>query len=347
LLVTSEEYRFIAAEQLRQVDITECRIVLEPIGRNTAPALTVAALLSAGSPGEEPGGGAAAAITGAGTDPILLVMPSDHLIADLAAFHQALAEGAEQAAGGAIVVFGIVPTTPETGYGYICTGGAIPDARTARSLAGFTEKPDLDTARGYLADGRYLWNSGMFMVRSSVWLAAIERCRPGIAAACHAAVAGASSEGVFLRLGKAAFAACPSESIDYAVMERLGEQAGAAAQPAAPSLWGAVIPLAAGCGRCPTRTARATCSAATSSSRKATAISSRRIRVSWRLWASKTWLSSRRPTPFSLRRAAGPRTSRSSSIASRSTTRTSPSSIAGSTGPGVGTNPWIRGPASR
>ena len=246
LLVTSEEYRFIAAEQLRQVDITECRIVLEPIGRNTAPALTVAALLSAGSPGEEPGGGAAAAITGAGTDPILLVMPSDHLIADLAAFHQALAEGAEQAAGGAIVVFGIVPTTPETGYGYICTGGAIPDARTARSLAGFTEKPDLDTARGYLADGRYLWNSGMFMVRSSVWLAAIERCRPGIAAACHAAVAGASSEGVFLRLGKAAFAACPSESIDYAVMERLGEQAGAAAQPAAPSLWGAVIPLAAG-----------------------------------------------------------------------------------------------------
>ena len=130
-------------------------------------------------------------------------MPSDHLIADLAAFHQALAEGAAQAAAGAIVAFGVVPLTPETGYGYIRTGGPLPGGGSLRdgasaaggapalALAGFTEKPDAETARCYLADGGYLWNSGMFMVRASVWLAAIELCRPDIATACRAAVAGA------------------------------------------------------------------------------------------------------------------------------------------------------------
>lgn len=262
LLVTNEEYRFIVADQLAQIGITGCRIVLEPTGRNTAPALTVAALLALSDATDAAGtvslGGAApAAGTGAPAleaDPILLVMPSDHLIADLTAFHQALAEGAEQAAAGAIVVFGIVPLTPETGYGYIRTGGSLPGAKTALSLAAFTEKPDSETARRYLAEGGYLWNSGMFMVRASVWLAALDRCRPDIAAGCRAAVTGARVDGVFARLDKTAFAACPAESIDYAVMERLGVAPAAAGAPETGSAsnagtvpaYGAVIPLAAG-----------------------------------------------------------------------------------------------------
>lgn len=236
LLVTNEEYRFIIADQLAQVGVSDCRIVLEPVGRNTAPALAVAALLAPGAAALDAGE------TGCGdSDPILLVMPSDHLIADIPAFHQALAEGAEQAAAGAIVVFGVVPTSPETGYGYVRTGAQLENGVTARALAGFAEKPDAETARRYLADG-YLWNSGMFMVKSSVWIQAIEQCRPDIAAACRAAVAGARTEGVFVRLSKTAFAGCPAESIDYAVMERLGREAEAAPG----SLRGVVIPLAAG-----------------------------------------------------------------------------------------------------
>jgi mannose-1-phosphate guanylyltransferase / mannose-6-phosphate isomerase len=233
LLVTNEDYRFIVADQLSQVGITDPRIVLEPVGRNTAPALTVAALLCVDE-----------------SDPVLLVMPSDHLIADLAAFHQALAEGAELAASGVIVAFGVVPVAPETGYGYVRMGDAVPGARTARALAAFTEKPDAETARQYLAGGGYVWNSGMFMIKCSVWLAAIEATRPDIASACRAAIASAKTDGVFIRLGKAAFSDCASESIDYAVMERLGaapdqEQPGG---PGAerPSLRGVVVPLDAG-----------------------------------------------------------------------------------------------------
>ena len=229
LLITGEDYRFIVADQLAQVGISDCRIVLEPVGRNTAPALTVAALLTDADHG--------------GSDPILLVMPSDHLIADLAAFHRALAEGAEQAAAGMVVVFGVVPTSPETGYGYIRTGEGLAKAATARALAAFAEKPDVETALRYLTDGGYVWNSGMFMVRASVWLTAIEQCRPDIAAACRAAVASARADGVFIRLDKPAFSACPSESIDYAVMERLGQQRSTERGAA---LRGAVIPLTAG-----------------------------------------------------------------------------------------------------
>jgi mannose-1-phosphate guanylyltransferase / mannose-6-phosphate isomerase len=228
LLVTNEDYRFVIADQLAQVGVSEPRIVLEPVGRNTAPALTVAALLSADD-----------------SDPILLVMPSDHLIADLAAFHRALAEGAEQATAGAIVAFGVAPLTPETGYGYIRTGAAVQGAEGARALAAFTEKPDAETARRYLSEGGYLWNSGIFMVRGSVWLAAIEQSRPDIAAACRAATAAARTDGIFIRLDKAAFSACPSESIDYAVMEELGREKADARQPG-PRLSGVVVPLDAG-----------------------------------------------------------------------------------------------------
>jgi mannose-1-phosphate guanylyltransferase / mannose-6-phosphate isomerase len=221
LLTTNAEYRFMIADQLNAVGKESARIVLEPVGRNTAPALTVAALL-----------------TTEAADPVLLVMPSDHLIADVPAFHRVVAEGARLASTGKIVAFGVPPTHPETGYGYIRVGEALRGTPTARELVGFVEKPDSKTAQEYLKRGGYLWNSGMFMVTRSVWLASIERWRPDIAAASRAAVASARTDGRFIHLDKAAFAACPSESIDYAVMEHIGRQSS--------ELEGAVVPLDAG-----------------------------------------------------------------------------------------------------
>lgn len=225
MVVCNEEYRFVIAEQLRLMG-TPGTIVLEPCGRNTAPALTLAAL---------------AAVKGA-ADSVLLVMPADHVIADTAAFQQVVRQGAALAAQGAVVTFGITPDAPETGYGYIQSGLAYTDG--ASLIARFVEKPDLATAQSYLDAGDYLWNSGLFMMQASSWLSAIGVCRPDILAACQAAWDLGATDGEFVRVGKDAFAACPSDSIDYAVMERIaaaGDGAKASALPA-----GVVIPLAAG-----------------------------------------------------------------------------------------------------
>jgi len=222
LIVSNEEYRFIIAEQLRQVGVRSAQIVLEPVGRNTAPALTLAALAAAQD----------------GQDPVLLVMPADHVIVDLPAFQQAIAEGAAQAGAGRLVTFGIVPDRAETGYGYIRVGPLAGDARTARVLAEFVEKPDAATAARYVASGEYFWNSGIFMMKASVWLAAVKHFRADIAQACDMAFEGRQVDADFLRVDKAAFAACPSDSIDYAVMEKL---------QSAPALGqGVVVPLSAG-----------------------------------------------------------------------------------------------------
>ncbi|MBN1630605.1 MAG: cupin domain-containing protein [Thermoleophilia bacterium] len=228
IVVTSEDYRFMVADQLRDVGVTAPRIVLEPVGRNTAPALTVAALLpnGNGAGSHDPGDAGAA-------DPVLLVAPSDHLIRDVPAFLAAVAEGAAQAESGLLVTFGIVPDRPETGYGYIRVDGPLPGASTACVLAGFTEKPDAATAADYLGSGDYLWNSGIFMVKRSVWLAAIERYRPDILDACRKALEGRDTDGLFVRMDADAFAACPADSIDYAVMERVGAAQNAAAAGAA------------------------------------------------------------------------------------------------------------------
>lgn len=221
LVVSNEEYRFVIAEQLRQMG-KRGRIVLEPAGRNTAPALTLAALLASAE----------------GADPVLLVMPADHVIPNLAAFQGAIAEGAAQAEAGAFVTFGIVPDRAETGYGYIRSGAALEDGKSARSLDAFVEKPDAATAAEYVASGRYLWNSGIFMMKASRWLAAIERFNPTMAEACRKAMAQATTDADFVRADKAAFLACPSDSIDYAVMEKL---------PTASDLGrGVVVPLSAG-----------------------------------------------------------------------------------------------------
>lgn len=235
MVVCNEEYRFVIAEQLRLLDKPGL-IVLEPCGRNTAPALTLSALFA----------------TGSGADPVLLVMPADHVITDTSAFQRVVSEGALLAADGAVVTFGITPDTPETGYGYIQSGAsyggpagqAAPS--TARLITRFVEKPDLATARAYLDEGTYLWNSGLFMMRASVWVAAMNACRPDIVLACQAALAQGSTDGEFVRVGKDAFASCPSDSIDYAVMERIAASA-PGFHPGAPTLPpGVVIPLSAG-----------------------------------------------------------------------------------------------------
>ncbi|WP_323034217.1 mannose-1-phosphate guanylyltransferase/mannose-6-phosphate isomerase [Pararhodobacter sp.] len=221
LIVTNEEYRFIIAEQLRQIGVSSPQIVLEPCGRNTAPALTLAALAAHGE-----------------GDPVLLVMPADHVIADLGAFQRAIAEGGELAAGGALVTFGIVPDRAETGYGYIRGGAILAEGSQGRALAEFVEKPDRDTAQRYLESGEYFWNSGIFMMKASVWLRAIERFNPDMASACTVAYAGCTPDADFIRLEQGAFERCPSDSIDYAVMERLSD---------APELGqGVVVPMAAG-----------------------------------------------------------------------------------------------------
>ncbi|MBS1210118.1 MAG: mannose-phosphate guanylyltransferase/mannose-6-phosphate isomerase [Proteobacteria bacterium] len=206
IIVTNEDHRFIIAEQLRQIGKASDRIVLEPIGRNTAPAMQLAALVA----------------TQDGSDPILLVMPADHVVANTAAFQAAMAEGLKQAEAGALVTFGIVPDHAETGFGYLRTGDVLPGAVSARALAAFVEKPDAARAAEYVASGQYLWNAGIFMMRASVWLKALAALQSEISAACQTAVADAKRDTDFIRVSKAAFTTCPSNSIDYAVMEKLG-----------------------------------------------------------------------------------------------------------------------------
>ena len=200
-IVTNEEHRFLALEQLREIGIEPGAALLEPVARNTAPALTLAAL---------------AAIEN-GEDPVLVVTPADQTVADTAAFNRAMHDAIVKAAEGAIVILGVTPDRPETGYGYI---QAQVEHTPTLVVERFVEKPDEATARQYLEEGSYYWNAGMFVLKASVWLQAIERFRPDIGTATRTAWAQGSSDAAFVRLGKAEFAAIPSDSIDYAVMER-------------------------------------------------------------------------------------------------------------------------------
>ncbi len=221
IVVCNNEHRFMVAEQLRAAGIEGAQVLLEPIGRNTAPALALAALFAVQN----------------NLDPVLLVMPADHVVADREAFHAAVTLGFEAARAGALATFGIVPVGPETGYGYIRTGSGRQDG--SFDLLAFVEKPTLERAQEYFASGRYLWNSGLFMMRASVWLEALESFHPAMAAVCRRAVDSSTRETDFVRIDATAFAACPSDSIDYAVMEKLAEQ---------PQLGipGVVVPMAAG-----------------------------------------------------------------------------------------------------
>jgi mannose-1-phosphate guanylyltransferase / mannose-6-phosphate isomerase len=218
MVICNEQHRFMVAEQLRQVGAEQATILLEPVGRNTAPAVALAAL-QAGAAGE---------------DPLLLVLPADHVIRDAAAFRAAAQAGAALAEEERLVTFGIVPDKAETGYGYIKAGASLasPVPAAAFAVAAFVEKPDLATAERYVAAGDYYWNSGMFLFRASVYLEELERFAPAMLAACRKALETAQQDLDFIRVDAAAFAACPADSIDYAVMEKTAAAA--------------VIPLAAG-----------------------------------------------------------------------------------------------------
>ena len=233
IVVCNDSHRFVTRRQLHEIGIADAQLIAEPVGRNTAPALTLAALLAAGR---------AEAV-----DPVLLVMPADHAIPDLASFHAAVAvalratraRSVARSFGDAIVTFGVVPLEPATGYGYLRIGGTSAFDQGAFALDRFVEKPTLDVAREYVDSKEYLWNSGLFVVRASVWLRAMESFEPTMLAACKASLASAKRVGDDLLPDAAVFATCPSNSIDYAVMEKLGSH---------PELGihGAVVPLDAG-----------------------------------------------------------------------------------------------------
>ncbi|MBV6776678.1 mannose-1-phosphate guanylyltransferase/mannose-6-phosphate isomerase [Xanthomonas euvesicatoria] len=203
IVVANEEHRFMAAEQLQQLGVKPSAILLEPKGRNTAPAIAVAALEA----------------TRDGADPLLLVLPSDHVIQNEAAFQAAVTLAATAAEQGKLVTFGIKPTAPETGYGYIKAGPGT----GASAVERFVEKPDLATAQSYLASGEYYWNSGMFLFRASRYLEELRKFHPAIADACQKAWENGKRDADFTRLDKDAFAASPSDSIDYAVMEKTAD----------------------------------------------------------------------------------------------------------------------------
>ncbi len=202
LIVCNDAHRFMVDEQARQLNKKPQAIILEPCGRNTAPAVAIAALYAQKT----------------GSDPVLLILPADHLIQDVPAFHQAVQSGVEQAEQGSLVTFGIVPTLPETGYGYIRAeqrGNSL-----ACPVAEFVEKPDLATAINYLSSGDYYWNSGMFMFRASRYLEELQHYQPDMLIACQNAMTSMTSDLDFQRLDETDFAACPANSIDYAVMEK-------------------------------------------------------------------------------------------------------------------------------
>lgn len=203
VVICNEDHRFMVAEQLRQIDMLSHNIILEPVGRNTAPAIALAALNAVAQ----------------GNDPIMLVLAADHIINDVEAFHRAIDLALPHAAAKSLVTFGIVPTGPETGYGYIqrgeCKNGSV-----IAPVQRFVEKPDSETAQSYIETGEYYWNSGMFMFRAKRYLEELEKFRPDILAACRDALANTECDKNFINVDRDAFSACPDDSVDYAVMEK-------------------------------------------------------------------------------------------------------------------------------
>jgi mannose-1-phosphate guanylyltransferase/mannose-6-phosphate isomerase len=209
LLVANEEHRFMIAEQLREIQVVPRSFLLEPVGRNTAPAACVAALV----------------LTETETDPLMLIMPSDHRIGDVDALINAINRAAPVARAGALVTFGIAPERTETNFGYIRRGGELEALEGMFAVAEFVEKPDEKRAKGYIASGEYLWNSGIFLFPAKLYLDELERLQPEIIVGCRQALAKARRDPDFIRLDKEAFSACDGDSIDYAVMEHTSRAA--------------------------------------------------------------------------------------------------------------------------
>ena len=200
LAVCNEDHRFMMAEQLWEIGVKSAAIILEPMGRNTAPAVAIAAL------------------TATSEDDVLLILPADHVISDLDIFHKAVVQAKALAEQGFLVTFGIVPTEPETGYGYIKRD--ILQHGSAYSVAAFVEKPDAETAKQYLKSGDFYWNSGMFAFKAGSFLTELEKFNPDMLAICRQALKAAKVDMDFVRLDKEIFSTCPADSIDYAVMEK-------------------------------------------------------------------------------------------------------------------------------
>uniref|UniRef100_UPI003F6B2E04 mannose-1-phosphate guanylyltransferase/mannose-6-phosphate isomerase n=1 Tax=Klebsiella pneumoniae TaxID=573 RepID=UPI003F6B2E04 len=210
LIICNEQHRFLVAEQLRQINQLSDNIILEPVGRNTAPAIALAALKA----------------TLNGEDPLLLVLAADHVIENTSAFHSSIKNAIPFAEQGKLVTFGIVATGPETGYGYIQRGEKLEQNDVAAfQVQRFVEKPNLATAQQYLSSGEYYWNSGMFLFRAKRFLDELETFRPDILAVCKKAMVALRSDALqdFIRVDKDAFISCPDESVDYAVMEKTAE----------------------------------------------------------------------------------------------------------------------------
>lgn len=207
VLICNEQHRFLAAEQLRQIDRLSNNIILEPVGRNTAPAIALAAH----------------SIIDSGQNPLMLILAADHVIENTQAFHQAIHEATPLAKQGKLVTFGIVATGPETGYGYIQRGDSF--GKSAFDVRRFVEKPDLATAEEYLASGEYYWNSGMFLFSAERYLQELATFRPDILEACKKAMSGVKVDSAqdFIRVDLEAFSNCPDESVDYAVMENTSD----------------------------------------------------------------------------------------------------------------------------
>lgn len=206
IVICNDNHRFMVAEQLREIEVTTESILLEPVGKNTAPALAIAALK----------------LLSQGLNPLLLVLPADHIIKDVSVFHEALNSGESFAQEGFLITFGIVPEMAETGYGYIRKGDQLsgPGSTEVFKIAEFVEKPDKKTAEAYFKSGRYCWNSGMFMFKASQVIEELKKCAPEIVEACERALNSGKEDLDFFRLDAEAFEACPSDSIDYALMEK-------------------------------------------------------------------------------------------------------------------------------
>jgi mannose-1-phosphate guanylyltransferase/mannose-6-phosphate isomerase len=203
IVVCGNDHRFMVAEQLRELNITAKSIMLEPIGRNTAPAIAAAAMTLADEP-----------------EALMLVLPADHVIRDVVAFELAVKRASVAAAAGHLVTFGIQPNSPETGYGYIQSGAVISHSEGCFEVNRFVEKPNLETAESYIKSGDFFWNSGMFLFKPSIYLAELTKYKPQIIQQVQLAVQNSNHDLDFCRLEEKAFSASPSDSIDYAVMEK-------------------------------------------------------------------------------------------------------------------------------
>lgn len=203
IVVCNADHRFLASEQLRKIDVVPSSLLLEPVGKNTAPAVAIAAFTALAKD----------------ADAMLFVLPADHLVENVPAFHQAIEQAVRLAEHGGLVTFGIQPDAPATGFGYIEKGMPVAGEEGSYAVARFVEKPSAEVAESFLATGNYCWNSGMFVFKAAVYLEELKRHRPEMHLACEQAVKQASSDLDFCRIDEVAFAACPSDSIDYAVME--------------------------------------------------------------------------------------------------------------------------------